>query len=262
MEIYIEYAFLENFVYDGGLLFLSLLATKTEIRWKKICFSAFIGGVFALLFPLLKLSGGLSVLLKISVGAVLCMLAFGRLKTKKQWGRYAFTTILFFCFSFGFGGTLLGIYTFSAEKVPTFLVFPAFSLLFFFSIWLIARLYAQKGRFRGIYSCIITVKGKKMRADGFYDSGNFVQKEGKPVCFISVDLLYEIIKAGGQVCGETQIRTLSGDKTVQLYEGELTLQGKTKGVYFALFGNRIEKNYKILLNHACIGEADETDRMA
>ena len=262
MEIYIEYVFLENFVYDGALLYLSLLATKTEIKWKRICFSASVGGIFALVFPLLRLSGGLSLLLKISVGAMLCMLAFGRLKTKKEWGRYAFNAVLFFCFSFGFGGTLLGLYGVSTEKVPSFLVFPAFFLLCSFSIWLIARLYVQKRRFQGVYTCVIEVKDKKIKADGFYDSGNLVQNAGKPVCFVSADLLYELIKSGGQVCDEMQIRTISGTKTVYLYAGKITVRGKTMQSYFALSGNRIGKNYKILLNNACIGEVDETDRMA
>ena len=262
MEIYIEYAFLENFIYDGGLLCLSLLASRTELRWKKICFSACMGGLFALIFPLLKLSSGLSVLLKIFIGMLLCMFAFSPLKTKKEWGRYAFTTILFFCFSFGFGGTLLGVYGVSGKKVPSFLIFPAFFLLFLFSIWLIARLYAQKERFQGIYACIITIKGKKIRADGFFDSGNLARKEGFPVCFVSADILYEIIEAGGQVCDEMQICTISGKKRVCLYAGKITVQGKTMQAYFAPSGNRIWKNYKILLNNACIGEADEIDRMA
>ena len=55
MEIYIEYAFLENFLYDGGLLALAFFASKEKVRWGRIGLSATLGGVFALLFPFLQL---------------------------------------------------------------------------------------------------------------------------------------------------------------------------------------------------------------
>lgn len=261
MEIYIEYAFLENFIYDFILLCLSFIATKTKPRWGRTVFSAFLGGTFALLFPLMGIYGFFSVLLKISVGALLCMVAFGRLKTKKEWGRYALTTIFFFCFSFGFGGTLLGVYGVLPQKIPSIAVFFGFLLLSVGAIWLIFRLYAQKKAFEGVYPCMITVERRKIRADGFFDSGNIAQKNGIPVCFISLDLFYEIFKWEGQVCDEMQIHTLSGEKTVRLYAGEIEVQKRKMQVYFTPSKNMIGRNYKILLNSACIGEADETHGM-
>ena len=53
MEIYVEYAFLENFLFDYVLLRLAFYAAKIKVKKKKLVLSAACGGVFALLFPLL-----------------------------------------------------------------------------------------------------------------------------------------------------------------------------------------------------------------
>ena len=55
MVVYIEYVFLENFLYDGALLARSLFACKEKIRWGRLLVSAALGGVFALVYPLLEL---------------------------------------------------------------------------------------------------------------------------------------------------------------------------------------------------------------
>ena len=147
MEIYIEYALLENFLFDGVLLALALFASKTKIRLWRIAVSACVGAVFALLFPLLRLSAFLKTILKISVGFLLCILAFGRLKTKKEWGRCALSAVFFFCFSFGFGGALLGTYGQFQEggiRAPSLFVFIGFCMLVFASLLLIKKLTHQK----------------------------------------------------------------------------------------------------------------------
>ena len=94
MELYIEYAFLENFLFDGALPCLALYASKIKIKWWKVCLSGTIGALFALLFPLLRLPDFLKIILKLTVGALLCLVTAERLKTRKEWGRYALTCIL------------------------------------------------------------------------------------------------------------------------------------------------------------------------
>ena len=262
MEIYIEYAFLENFLFDGALLTLALFATKTKIKWWRILFSACVGAVFAILFPLLRLPKLLGTFLKIAVGFLLCMLAFGRLKTKKEWGRYALTSIFFFCLSFGFGGTLLGVYGQfgeSAYRMPSVAVFIGFVALAGVAILLIRKLYARRAVFQSVYSCKIYNGEKQIQTQGFLDSGNLARKNDLPVCFASPDLIYElfgeeiITKEAGQVCDEMQITTLAGEKTVPLYKGQIEIEGRKIQVYFAASMNMIGREYKVLL-HSCLLE--------
>lgn len=272
MEIYIEYAFLENFIFDGVLLWLALKAAKVTATKRRLFLSALLGGAFAVLFPLLRLSGFYSTILKLSFGLLLCLFLFPRLKTKKEWGRYALTAFFFFAFSFGFGGSLLGVYGFSfsendemqggelsLRKIPHFAVFLGFVCLTLITIYFVRRVYARRQIMREVYDCRIFKGNRTIAAKGFLDSGNLAFNQGIPVCFLSPDLLYELCgdelllgKAGGQVCDEMEITTVNGRSKIPLYRAELTVLGIgdewRKSVYFAPSGNMIAREYKILLN--------------
>ena len=263
MEIYIEYAFLENFLLDGVLLALALKATKQKIVWKKVALSASLGGAFALAFPFVALASGLRFVLIFSVGILLCLLVGGRVKTKKEWGRYALTSVFFFTFSFGFGGALLGVYEqfpfdgkFAVSRVPTWWTLVGFLLLTACVLWLIGKLYARKTLYRFIYECRLAFGGNVAYANGFLDTGNRVEQDGLPVCFVDPELAYELL---GDLWTEqvpeteTEIRTLGGTKRVPLYRGTLQVRGTgeencEKAVYFAVSVNMLSREYKILLN--------------
>ena len=75
MEIYIEYAFMENFLYDLALLWLAFKAARIKTRAWKLLVSSAIGGVFAVAFPLL--SSSFAVLLSVCAGALI-MKMFGQ----------------------------------------------------------------------------------------------------------------------------------------------------------------------------------------
>ncbi len=267
MEIYIEYAFLENFFFDGVLLSLSLFAAREKLCFWRIALSATLGGVFAILFPLLKLPVFAGTLLKTAVGMLLCMPLVKRLKTKKEWGRYALICVLFFSLSFLFGGSLLGIYTgfsvsgtgYTAAHAPFWAVLLGFAGLSFLTLFLVRKLYAKKAIAGRIYACRVENAGKRIQAEGFLDSGNLAQKNGLPVCFLSPDIFYElfgeeVLKGGGQVCDELAISTLGGVKTVCLYEGEICIENTQKRVYFAPSANMISREYQILLHPTLLEE--------
>ena len=262
MVVYVEYAFLENFLFDGALLCLSLIASKQRFQWKKVLFSALFGAVFAIIFPLLYLPLWLGFLLKILVGFLLCLLAFGRLKTKKEWGRYATTASFFFAFTFAFGGALTGVYTsFSLLKMPNFAVVIGFCLLCFCASVFILKIYEKKRVFSYIYPCKVLANGKNLSTHGFFDSGNLAIKNGLPVCFIAADFFYEIwgneivfsVEDTGQVRDEMQIETVSGIKKIPLFQGEIEIktgakERRKKSVYFAPTTNMIQREYKLLLS--------------
>jgi hypothetical protein len=215
--------------------------------------------VFAVVFPLLRLPVALGVLLKVAMGALLCLCVFGRISTKKQWGKYLLVSVLFFAFSFGFGGTLLVVYgpLSMGEKVPSGLVFLGFAILSAMGVWLVKRLYARRVIFSRVYVCTLSIGEKRMTADGFYDSGNLAMKNNLPVCFVSPAVIYDLIggdffKGRGQVCDEMQISTLAGEKTIPLYEGKIEVKTDEKTVcaytYFAPSAHMIGREYAVLLN--------------
>ncbi|MBE7079159.1 MAG: hypothetical protein E7380_04815 [Clostridiales bacterium] len=268
MVVYIEYALLENFLFDGVLLALAAFAARIKLRLWRISLSAAIGAVFAVLFPLLTLPKFLSVFLKILVGFLLCLIPFDRLKNKKDWGRYALNTSLFFFFTFAFGGALTGVYEGflsgrTSETAPAWFVFLGFSLASFATIFLIRKLYAKRRLHSFIYPCEASFAGRKIETQGYFDSGNLATKGGVPVCFLSPDLLYDLFLAqgGGQVCDEMAVSTVAGEKKIPLCKGVLRIKTEEKWeekeVYFAPTSNTIGREYKLILNVKTLEKRDK-----
>ena len=258
MIVYVEYAFLQNFFFDGALLCLSFVACKVPIKWGKIVFSATCGGIFALLYPLLRLPIFLGLFFKIAVGFLLCLLAFERIKNKKEWGRYALSAVLFFLLTFTFGGALTALQTaLNVSILPKTLVICAFFALCAVVGMVLAKLYQKKRLYAYIYPCKMHANGKEKALQGYIDSGNLASKDGLPVCFLVPDVFYDIfgeemLFCEGQVCDEIKIKTMSGERFVRVKQGEIEVKlgEKTlkKQVYFALAANMIGREYQILLS--------------
>lgn len=259
MTVYIEYAFLENFLFDGALLALALYAANVPFSWGRILFSAFCGAAFALLFPLLRLPNFLLYILKIAVGFLLSLLACGRIKTKKEWGRYAFAAICFLVITFFVGGALSAALAQRFPKIPAFFSVLGFSVLVITTLFLIKGFRRKREINAFLYDCRIEYGSKSFWVRGFLDSGNTATKNSIPVCFLSPEYVYElfgeeILKGGGQVCDEICITTLGGEKNLPLYKGALTVKGKEKTqVYFAPAVNMISREYELLLNGFTLG---------
>lgn len=262
MTVYIEYAFLQNFLLDGALVWLSLKGSKTPVRKRKILLSALFGGVFAVVYPLLGLREVLGLVLKLASGVLLCMLAFGRLKSKREWGRFGVFTALFFALSFAFGGAIFsGAQFFSGEWIKRVLTPLCFLLLALISLLLFQKLYKKRAVWRHVYECRITCEGKTISALGFLDSGNMATKNGVPVCFLSPERAYELWgerwlfldEDRGQVCDEMQFSTVTGVKKAPLIKGSLEIDVKegiqrVNEVYFAVSSNMISKEYTMILH--------------
>lgn len=271
MTVYIEYAFLQNFLLDGVLLWLSYKGTKTPFKWGRYAFATLFGAVFAVVYPLLGLTSVLSFLLKISAGFFLCLLAFGNLRGKKEWGRYTLFSAIFFSLSFLFGGALnsitQGLSTNVIRKVVTPLGFLCLSL---FCVYLFRRLYKKKAILRFIYECTVASNNKSITVLGFFDSGNAATKKGLPICFVSPEIIYELfgeevlstMRDRGQVCDEMCITTVSGGRKIYLYKGSLTIKKdkqriKIKEVYFSPSANILSREYSMILHSRIFDEGEE-----
>ncbi len=266
MTVYIEYAFLQNFLIDGALLWLAGRASRLSLRWWRIVLSAVIGAAFAVVFPFLSLSGGMALCLKLAVGLLLPLLAM----SKKKGGRYAMNAVFFLLFSFAFGGVLLaGMHNYALERLSFGWVAVGIALLAMISVFFVEKWYKKRSVYRHVYDCRVKIGGKSAKIKGFYDSGNLATRKGRPVCFLAADILYDLCGEGlfssqreGQVCDEMCIATQSGEKRIPLYKGEIYLQTRRdevkKEVYFARAANRISREYKIIL-HSRVFEGCEEE---
>ncbi len=227
MQVYIEYALLQNFIIDALLLCLALTLSKQALSWKRIGISALVGSLFAVAFPLFPLPNFLSYLLKFAFGFLLCLLV---VKRKKHGGRYALTCIYFFSLSFLFGGALFAVFAvfqldysvqngYIVESVPISLVLCGIIILAIFTLKWAKKAYFHRKTAHFYYLCEISTPSKNVKAVGFLDSGNTACFLEKPVCFISPALALELIEVG-QVFDEMQIMTINGKKKVKLFKAK------------------------------------------
>ncbi|MBQ8375278.1 MAG: sigma-E processing peptidase SpoIIGA [Clostridia bacterium] len=225
MEIYLEYAVIENFLVDGSLLYLALSASKQKISWLRLCSASVCGAAFAVLFPLLRLPEFLVYTLKFSVGALLCIIA---VKPRKQGGRVGLTLLLFYAFSFCLGGGLIAVFeAFSLDyalssgggvlsQVPVgglLLCVAAFVALVKLGV---KKLYQKRCQQADIYPCELVRGSKKIKVDGFFDTGNTAKYQGLPVCFLSPEIFYDLFGMEEPI-GEMDILTMAGEKRIRLY---------------------------------------------
>ena len=264
MEIYLEYALLENFFVDGALLFLSALVGKRKIVWGRLVLSAAIGAAFAVLFPLLPLPMPLSVTCKFLLPILLCKIA---IKKENGGGGYALTLLFFYAFSFAFAGLLYGVFgAFDIEyfevegggivsKLPVGGLLAA--LVFFVALCLLGvkKLYEKRRTYLHIYDCEIVGDRGVLKAKGYLDTGNTASYHGMPVCFVTPDLFYDF--TGGETPTEQMtVVTLAGEKRVSVIKAEKILVGESvHGVaYLSPTSRLIGREYKILLPRALADE--------
>ena len=212
MTVYIEYVFLQNALLDGVILYVSLLATRQTFRKRDIFLSACLGGMFAVLYPLLILPVGVAEVLKWTFGALLCLLAVKRIKTKTDKKKYLLTCGLFYLCTFFIGGGVLAVLPGESNVVIISLAALGFALAL---RMVIQKLYQKKQIHNFIYPCTLYQKGKSVQTAGFLDSGNTAQKNGLSVCFVAPDIFYELFKERifedrGQVQDEIRIKSLTG----------------------------------------------------
>jgi uncharacterized membrane protein len=211
-------------------------------------------------FPLLKVHTAASYLLKFAVGILLCLIA----KKKNGGGRVATSAILFFIFSFALGGMLLAVYSvfsserytleggYLVEKVPTGFVVCGAVVFAAASVYLIKKLYRRSRLKRFIYPCKVVLGEREIKAAGFLDSGNRATAKGRPLCFLSPDLVYELL-GEKSMTEETTILTVSGEKKVKIFLAdriEIYCGKKAniiEGVYCAPSVHIRARDYKIIL---------------
>ena len=273
MEIYIEYALMENFLLDYALLYLATKAVKTPTRSWRIALSSCIGAVFAVLFPLLTLPKPLAYLLKIAVGLLMCLCLMKGMKNKNEWGMYALTSVFFFAFSFFFGGALSALaLEFPQNTLPFSIVAVGFAVLTAFSVCFIEKLHQKRQIYAFLYECEVIFQEKSVKTQGFWDSGNLAMKNNLPVCFVCPSLFYDIFledildKDRGHVRDEMQIHTLGGVKNIPLYAGELHVKMKNSAikrkVYFAPSKNMLSREYSLLLPSGIFdGQSERVDKI-
>ncbi len=266
MEIYVEYAFIENFLLDLALLYLALKLSKSPIKTKGVLLGGLLGAFFAVGYPLLKLYVFyLAEILRITFPFIICLCAFNGKILKNDGGRYALSVISFYGLSFAFAGGVYGVcavfnldYAYAGGTIVGAPLGVCFAVgVGFFTGFkkFVKEFYKRKIKTQFVYPCELKLNGKTIQTDGFVDSGNVAFKNGKPVCFVSADLLFELVglESFSFATDEIAVSTVSGNKNIKIFfldEIKIYCDGRTNIIskpYCAVKTLSGTREYKVLL---------------
>lgn len=238
MQVYIEYAFIENFLLDSMLLFLAFRSTKTRVRALPAVCAASFGAAFACVFALISVPYAAAFFIKVSAGALMCF--FARLKNPKVFFTLSKTEkkacfcafLRFLCVFFLLSACLAGVF-FAIDYTGAALKAWQIPVCVFFVFACVAgakRLFKAQKTARFIRRCELRADGKTrgVEAYGLIDSGNrAVAGDGAPICFISPELAF-LLWDGRTETRDFTISTVSGTKKIKIFSGTLLIYEETQ----------------------------------
>ncbi len=195
MGIYIEPLIVQNLLLDYaiGASAYRFLRLKQE-KWR-LWLAAMAGSAAALLFPFFRISGAVSIVLKLSIGILMSLILF--------FGKYNFIkgAVAFFAATFMFGGSVFMIGYLKYGNVADALGKPLSP-----SVWVIAiggalpycavklfgsAFHRQRDMSENVYRYHASICGYEIDGAGFLDTGNrlYDTVTGLPVVIIGVKTL-------------------------------------------------------------------------
>lgn len=191
MVVYIEQTLLENFLVTYFVItIVNLFIKENKSLTRKIIASLF-GSFLALLYPILNIEGMLLLLLKMCVGYIITLFAYGTKLIKKQmffYCMFVFVTAIYGGISLMIHFSLYGNFT-GEQKLPTILIVAVLMVVTYFLKQVASRLYQKKQLNNFIFKVIICNNGKQIKTNAYLDTGNVLcDKSGEPISLVNFKL--------------------------------------------------------------------------
>ena len=224
MQVYIEFALIENFCMDFALLACAKVAVKNPASYLRIAFASAVGSAFAVCFPLFNLSGALAVVVKIISILPISAIA-GRFQSFKGFIKFA---LAFTAATFISGGALIAVFSLTGisytdgggyilSSIP--IGIPLFAVICLAII--IKKIVKKRVNSKVVeVKCKIYLGGTYVPSNAFFDSGNKVYLNGVPVCVAPRHIALQLIDISGiktfakihTVAGEGRLAVFTADK--------------------------------------------------
>ena len=239
MQVYVEYALLENFCMDFALLTAAKAAVKNPARYGRVCAAAALGACFAVAYPLFGIDGlaggALAIAVKIVAGAAMCALG-GKYSTFKGYFKF---TAAFLALSFLSGGAMIALFSLAGVKWQSgggyvLSSVPVGIPLFFVAVLAIAvsKIHKKYGKVKRVTAiCTVYSGGASAVCPAFYDSGNKVYSDGAPVSIVPARVAEKLTDTKRikkfvdihTVAGKSKIAIFTADK-VEIDDGKNKLE--------------------------------------
>ncbi len=259
MVVYWEYAFAENCLLDGLLLYLALKIARGKVAVSRLVVASAVGGAEALVFPLIPFPVWAAYIVKFAGGALLVLLAVKR-GTKKT---YFVALVSFFALTFALGGALTAIYSFFGaeyaegsgylvERAPAALVLAAAGIFAVICLRAAGAFYRYRSLRRNVFPCEIKAGDNTVMWKAFADSGNRLEFRGEPVCVLSPAAALALFR-GRERVGRITVSTVNGSRDAPVFrcdEMRLFFGKQTKCYRDVCFtvGDLRSKEYSVLLH--------------
>lgn len=269
MIVYWEYAFLENLILDGLLLYLALKCARVKCRFLNLSLAASVGAAEAVAFPLFALPVWAAYLVKIAGGILISVIAI----RKANFKGYLVVTASFFLMTFALGGLLVAAYSFFGaeyvegngflvERAPVALVIGLAGVFTVLTVLLAKYFYRYRRIKRNLFSCVLKAGEKKARVTGFSDSGNLLSFRGRPVSVVSAVTALALFHGNAHEIGRMSVNTVNGSREAPVFECDLEIAlahkcVERKGALITV-GDVASKEYNLILHTATLEGEDET----
>ena len=264
MTVYFEYAFAENVLLDGLLLYLALKCARGKVKAWRLILASVLGGLEAILFPLFSMPTWAAYIVKLLGGALIAIIAVSDRGLKP----HMIVLAAFFAMTFLLGGLLVAVYSFFeipylsgegylVEGAPVSLVLATSGIFAVAVVRLSGVFYRYRKRKQNILPCKITADGKTYDLQGYADSGNRLFFRGEPVCVISAIGALKLFRGQTSV-GRMNLHTVSGSRESPVFLCEmLEVNGcKRENCYFTV-GEISSKEHSLILHTALVEDIHE-----
>ncbi|MDE7401239.1 MAG: sigma-E processing peptidase SpoIIGA [Clostridia bacterium] len=223
MQVYAEYAIIENFCMDFTLLAAAKAASKNPAKYWRIALASVLGACFAVVYPLIGLGGAVGIIVKLVAGGAMCALA-GKYQTVKGYLKF---TAVFTAATFLTGGALIAVFSLAGVKYKEgggyILSSVPIGIPLFAALVLLLIVKRIKQKFVGAKcvaaACKIFVGEKQASCPAFYDSGNKVYCHGAPVSIVPAHIAKKLTEAEG-IKTYVDIHTVAGKSKIAVFTAE------------------------------------------
>ncbi len=248
MEIYIEYAILDNLLIDYLLLKETAVFLKVKTKKLKLIFSAILGTIVAVVLPLFKIEKVFLFLIKILTALIMAVFAVNHKSAKS----YLLYFNVFLLATFLLGGACFGVLSifginYSLEAYYQAKIIPVGLTIFLGYLFIVLTKRFVKENFKSakiaktLIKCKIVVDGLNFPFNAFFDSGNFLkdEKTGLPIVIVYDRVFNNLISnVFLKESGNVMVATATGCSSFKSYSIDF--------IEIDFNGERIKRDAKII----------------
>ena len=203
MVIYMDMLFLENFILDFIILYVTGLISKNKIKFLKLIFGSALGAIYVVMYYFIKINVYSNIIIKLLLSIIMIYISFVPTNFKEMLK----LTVFFYLTSFVFGGAALSvIYMLNSRRITiqngiligNYTIRTIFIGVVIACIVTIIAFKFVKAKFSKndlFCNIIIKINNKQIKTKAMLDTGNFLKDPitNIPVVVVEYTVLYDMV---------------------------------------------------------------------